>query len=526
VTVVCLAPLLTKPLHEDDPLFFWSARQIVVHPLDPYGFEVNWYVSWMPMVQVTQNPPGTSYFMALAGLVLGWSPRALHAAFLLPALGVVLGTWFLARRLCTRPLLAGLLVLAAPGFLVSATTLMSDVPMLALWMVATALWIEGIERDRRALRIAAVAAAAACVLTKYAGAGVGVLLVAYALARRGPGRWLFELMPLPIVVAAYQWWTTAQYGEAHLSEAISYARREGGGMSLHDGLIALSFLGGSGLVAAPLATVLADRRLTIVAGLTGVGAAAALRASGASWWTSGWRSDLGPIALHFGVFVFAGVAIVGLAALDAWRRRDAAAAMLALWVLAITVFTGFVNWTSNVRSVLPAIPAAALLLARAADDRLGAAPLPVVARLAVALCLVAGLWVAWGDYELARAQVRAAGIVHGMRSARAPLWFMGHLGFQVAMQDAGAKPFDVQTTVLYPGDVVVVPANNTGIVPLPENMPKRIETVEVPLRGGGTTMAGQRGAGFYSSIWGPLPYRLDPPPPERFYVVDVVPPPG
>jgi hypothetical protein len=201
--------------------------------------------------------------------------------------------------------------------------------------------------------------------------------------------------------------------------------------------------------------------------------------------------------------------------------------MLTLWLVAITVFTGFVNWTSNVRSVLPAVPAAALLLSRATDARLGGRPLPAMARRAVALCMAAGMWVAWGDYQLAGAQVQAADIVHRMRPVGdGRLWFMGHLGFQVAMQDAGAKPFDVRTTVLYTGDVVVVPANNTGILPLPENMPTRVETIEVPLRGGGTTMSGQRGAGFYSSIWGALPYRLDPRPPERFYVVDVVAPPG
>jgi hypothetical protein len=525
LTVACLAPFASKPLHEDDPLFFWSAQRIVAHPLDPYGFDVDWYVSWQPMAQVTQNPPATSYFMALAGLVGGWSPVALHVAFLLPALGVVLGTWLLARRFSTRPLLSGLLVLASPGFVVSATTLMSDVPMLALWMLAAALWVEGIDGDRTGLRIAAIVAAAACVLTKYAGIAIGPLLLVYGLARRGVGRWLVELAPLPLVVLAYQAWTRMQYGEAHLSGAIAYAR-ENGGASLHDGLIALSFLGGSALVAAPLAPLVAGGPTTVVAALAAAAAAAALVVGGASWWTAGWQSALAPVAAHFGPFVFAGVAILGLAALDVRRRRDAAAAMLALWVGGIVVFAGFLNWTTNVRAVLPAIPAVAVLLARAADHRLGAAPLPGLARVTIALALAVGLWVARGDAALAGAQVRAADVVHRMRSGRGPLWFMGHLGFQAAMQDAGARPFDAEKTVLYTGDVVVVPANNTGVVALPESMPKRIETVEVPVGGGGTTMSGPRGAGFYSSIWGPLPYRLDPPPPERFWVVDVVPPAG
>src|SRR5438477_1101560 len=138
-TALCLAPFLAKPLHLDDPLFYWVARQIAAHPGDPYGFDVNWYVISEPMSAVAENPPGASYYMALAGILFGWSPVMLHAAFLLPAIAVVLATWALARRVCGRPVLAALLVLIAPGLLVSATTLLAVVPMLAIRLLAYVL---------------------------------------------------------------------------------------------------------------------------------------------------------------------------------------------------------------------------------------------------------------------------------------------------------------------------------------------------------------------------------------------------
>lgn len=527
-TCAMLAPFLGKPLHLDDPLFYWAARQIAAHPLDPYGFDVNWYLTAMPMAEVSKNPPGASYFMAAAGLLLGWSPVALHAAFMLPAVAAVLGTWALARRLCDRPFLAGILVLASPGFVASATTLMSDVPMLALSVGAIVLWIEGIERDRMALLVAGTVLATIAILTKYPGAYAVGLFVVYALLRRDLGRWVAVLLIVPLVVLAYQWWSGSLYGQALLSEAVSYAGRQGRGASLRAGIIACSFLGGSGLVAAPLAMTVASRSLRTVAAVAGLASGAALFTSGVGWWERGRLvTDLGPIAAHFAVFVAAGIVIVGLAVTDAWRRRDAAATMLAAWILGIVVFAGFLNWMSNVRSVLPAVPAAAILLARAADRRLGWAVLPLGARAGVTLCVALGLWVAWGDYELARAQTRAVDVIRSRTGSRqAPVWFLGHWGFQFAMESAGAKPVDANTTVFHTGDCIVVPANNTNVVPLPAEMPVRRESFEVPLRGGGTTVSGQRGAGFYGSVLGPLPYRIDRPPPERFDIVEIMPPRG
>ena len=41
--LLLLGPFLGKAVHVDDPLFVWAAQQICRHPLDFYGFSVNWY---------------------------------------------------------------------------------------------------------------------------------------------------------------------------------------------------------------------------------------------------------------------------------------------------------------------------------------------------------------------------------------------------------------------------------------------------------------------------------------------------
>src|SRR5262249_24581433 len=85
----CLVPFVNKPFHIDDPLFLWAAQHIEKHPLDFYGFQVNWYFSEMPMAEVTKNPPLGSYYIALASTLLGWSEMGLHLAFLPPAIGAI-----------------------------------------------------------------------------------------------------------------------------------------------------------------------------------------------------------------------------------------------------------------------------------------------------------------------------------------------------------------------------------------------------------------------------------------------------
>src|SRR5579864_2858825 len=92
LTVLTLAPFLNKAFCMDDPLFLWSARQIQAHPLDFYGCQVNWYGESSPLYEVSKNPPLVCYYLALVGTLFGWNEIALHAAFLIPAVGAIWGT--------------------------------------------------------------------------------------------------------------------------------------------------------------------------------------------------------------------------------------------------------------------------------------------------------------------------------------------------------------------------------------------------------------------------------------------------
>jgi hypothetical protein len=110
-----LLPFVNRAFNIDEPLFIWAAQQIQKHPGDPYGFPVNWYGTAMWMSDVMKNPPLASYFIAAVGSVFGMSEVALHVAFMVPAMALVVGTYRLALRLTDRPMLAAVLAVAFAG---------------------------------------------------------------------------------------------------------------------------------------------------------------------------------------------------------------------------------------------------------------------------------------------------------------------------------------------------------------------------------------------------------------------------
>ncbi len=176
-----------------------------------------------PMSEVMKNPPGTSYYQALVGLLAGFSERAIHLGMLPIALAMIAGVVLLARRFAGDGLLAAVLVLGSPAALVSATNAMSDLMMLALWVWAVLFWIWGIDRGKPAWLIAGGCTVAAAALTKYPAIALIPLLGAYGLLRRRSWCWPIATMMIPVAALfAYQLWTVRLYAHGLVTDAIAY----------------------------------------------------------------------------------------------------------------------------------------------------------------------------------------------------------------------------------------------------------------------------------------------------------------
>ncbi|MFZ0299463.1 MAG: hypothetical protein WAM13_14025, partial [Candidatus Sulfotelmatobacter sp.] len=224
------------------------------------------------------------------------------------------------------------------------------------------------------------------------------------------------------------------------------------------------------------------------------------------------------VGIQLTLFIAGGVSVMALAAADTWKRRDADSLLLMLWVLGTFVFTGFVNWTINARSVLPLIPAAGILLARRVDTvrTLSMRWRPAMLAIPLALAGTVSLWLTWADTKLADSARTAATLIEQKtRNQPGTVWFMGHWGFQYYMESFGARAVAVNDPPQQPGDYFAVAESARLFEIRPEFVTSR-EVIEIPMRLGITTAQSQLGAGFYSADTGPVPFAIGPVPPERY----------
>ncbi len=517
-TVGLLLPFLNKAFDIDEPLFLWIAQQIARHPLNPYGFEVNWGGFAQPMSVPMQNPPLCSYYIAAAATCFGWSEPALHAAFLLPAVAAILGTYAVARRLCAHPGLAASLSLLTPVFLISASSVMCDVMLLAFWLWAIALWIAGLERRERWMLACSGLLIAASTLTKYFGINLVPLLLLYSLARERRLTTLLLYLAIPLLtLVAYELATNATYGTRMFSSALLFLRDTNAAVKpplLRSFIIGCSFSGGCMLTALfflPLrrailcgAVLLAGVMIFFFARL--VAGPGAFGANGMA------------VMIEGGCFAAAGAGLLMLAVTHCARQRNAESLLLLGWIAGTFLFASFINWSITARTILPMVPAAAILLVRtfdAAGVAWSTKSLPW-RFAAVALCSLA---LVNADYWQADASRSAARHYRNRFSATgATVWFQSHWGFQYYMQTWGAQAV-TDTTEYRPGDLLVIPSNNADPRPISREFFVREDQFEIALPPLLTTFAPGTGAAFYSHARGPVPWLLGRVPPQTWEAV-------
>jgi 4-amino-4-deoxy-L-arabinose transferase-like glycosyltransferase len=517
VAILCLLPFVNKAVHIDDPLFIWAAKHISVEPLNPYNFNVNWYGTQEPMYNVTKNPPLASYYMALVGSIFGWSEVVLHIAFFIPAVLLILGTYHLAKHLSVSPLSAALATLFTPVVLVSSTTLMCDILMLCFWVWGMVLWISGVRKNNRRYLLFAAFLIAFSALTKYFGMALIPLILLWTIAERQRFDESFIYLLIPVAILAwYQWATTQLYGRGLLLDAAKYVSmfEQPHTSSFYITLLTgIAFTGGcvgSAVFFFPriwnrtlliLNAILLPALILIMMNLPSIGNVILVH-NGTIWWG---------YIIQFVVFTLIGSNILIMTVWAAIRKRDSDSLLLGVWIIGTFVFAAFMNWTINARTLLPLAPPLAILIIREYSGRKTAIPLT--------LAMVFSLIVTYADFDLANTIRDNTETIVSRYSDRAPsIHFEGHWGFQYYMESRGCKPLDTEHPVVAPNDIIAYAFNNTNYFRLPEPQTQLIDSLTSGSVPWIATMNNRAGAGFYSDVFGPLPFVFGTIPPERYNI--------
>jgi 4-amino-4-deoxy-L-arabinose transferase-like glycosyltransferase/tetratricopeptide (TPR) repeat protein len=532
ILVACLGPFLNKAIHMDDPLFVWTGEWIQKHPADFFGFKVNWWKSTIPMWAANWNPPMMSYFLAGVASLFGWNEIALHLACLGVAFLAATGIYSLAQRWCERPLLATLVAIFMPAFLVSSSTLMCDVAMLAFWVWALVLWERALVNGQgRWQFVAAGVLAGLAVLTKYSAVTLLPLLPILGVLRtRKLGWWLAGLVVPLLMVAGYEWLTGRMYGTGLFSAAVGHTQHSRGFPSGWEdrGIIGLAFAGGCLLPLLFFAPWLWRPRTLLAGGFVILGILSGIFWLGGNlgllYGNSGLMKHWG-FATQVLLLTAGGLHLLLLTAAEVWPRRNLISVTLALWILGGLFSAIVLNFTINARGFLLVVPAAAILLVRRLEAAAVAGKVRLLGPLIPAAAITMSLVMA--DCQMANsARAAAKQIAMDYRPANHQLWFEGHGAFQYYMEKLGGQPLDVERSLLLPGDVVVVPWISYSFVTFPPDSVGWIVGVQYRSSSRMNLFGGtERGAaGFYGAAYGPVPFALGGFPSQEYYVLKVFPP--
>ncbi len=510
IPILCLIPFVDKAFHIDAPLFIWAAEHIQNNPLNFYDFSVNWYNTATPMFIINQNPPGVSYYIAFVAFLFGWSEIALHLAFILPAVAVSLGTYFLAKEFCSFPVLATLISILTPVFLVSSSTVMSDMMMVAFYVWAIVCWVYGLKYNKSWLLLLSSLLIVLSALSKYFGISLIPLLFVYtwAVLQQPNRKLLFLLLPC-ILLVGYEWGTHLLYEQGLILGAQAYASSYylGSRQLLNNNFIGIIFLGGcyaSAFFYIPWlwSSKIIIKALLIISLLLII------------------LVIVSPDTIHLSfiiqllLFAIAGIQIIALTGLDWWKRRSPSALLLGLWILGVFIFSSLLNWTVNARTLLPMLPAIGILVVR----RLPINPIKVW-HLTIPLIPAASvaLLVLLMDYDLANSTRRAASqLAQKYENFEGTLWFQGSWGFQYYMEKEGIPKIDTTQSRVARGDLMVFSTSNTNIINFKEVNLLKDFTLFVPISRWGSTMSTALGAGFYTHQWGVLPFSFGKVPDETY----------
>jgi len=465
VVLALRLPFLNQAIQGDDVYYLAGAEYAQTNPLHPTHAR---YVFQGELLDMRGHPHPPLNVWVLAGLIAvvgDVKEIPFHLAYTAFSLIAALSTLSLARRFCRRPLLATLLFLAVPAFVINGNSLEADLPFLAFWMASIALFVEAVDRESGTMLAASGFAAVLTAMAAYQAILLTPILAVYLLrqTKRSIAAWSVVIAaPAALVVwQAYERISSGTLPAAVLAGYMQTYGLETLTPKLHS---AGALIAHSGWIVSPLIILVAflhgpsprPKWKWIVASIAG--AAAALYDPNPIFWASFGCGVL--MLLSFGELAQNGVRRETVPAGGARRTLCASCGrdFLRAWITIF--FTGalILFFAGSARYLLPIAAPVAILAANAVDTRIGAIGFALQMALSLALAVVN--YQTWDGYrQFAAAQ---ATDVAGHRT-----WINGEWGLRYYFESEGGIPLE-RKQQLQPGDRLIASA---WAIPLPVTAP-------------------------------------------------------
>ncbi|MBS1829927.1 MAG: glycosyltransferase family 39 protein [Acidobacteria bacterium] len=396
-------PFLHQAVQGDDADYLRAAQYAQIDPLHPSHLDFLFQGQKVTM-RGHPHPPGNVWVLAALLAATGDIHEAtFHAFYIVFSLIAAFAALSLARRFSAHPLLATLLFLATPAFVINGNSFESDIPFLAFWLASIAFFVQAADRRSTARLAASIATMALAAMFAFQAVLLIPILALYLwrTAREWKPAWA-TLLAVPLTLGAYQLFerlTSQQLPAEVLAQYFTRYNLHSLDNKIRNAIALTTHLGTMVFPALPLAF---------------------------------FRPLLGIIP------ILAGIAAIGYCLK---RYRD----FLAQWVLLFFAAALILFFAGSARYLLPLALPVAILIA----NQLKPAHLVPFILLQTAL----GMGLALANYDHWDGYRRAiASLEKSWEYKR--VWINGEMGMRYYAESAGALPLE-RGQALRPGDIVV-----------------------------------------------------------------------
>ncbi len=445
-------PFLDQAIQGDDIYYLAGAQHAQVDPLHPTHARYV-FLGQVVEMQGHPHPPFNAWFLALLLALAGDIYEVpYHSAYLIFSVTAAVAAWALARRFSPHPAAATLLTLAAPAFVVNGNSLEADVPLMAFWLAATALFVRAVDEGSLRRLVAAATAMALAALTAYQAVLLAPILGFYLWQRARGWRWGWAASTTPLaVIGAWQLFERLATGALPAAILAGFFRTYGLQTLEHKMANAAALTAHLAWLVFPPAAVMAfgRGRARLVVAVLAAAAGAALDAHPLFW-----------CSLAVGVLVLS--ELVSRIA----HRGQADETFLAFWAIGFFAAALVLFFAGSARYLLPMAAPVALLASRRLETLRRWVWVGLACQILLGVALARVNYEHWDGYrQFARTLAPECQVRR--------VWINGEWGLRYYLESEGGLPL-LRGQAVQPGEIVVssrlaypIPFTTGGGAPVP-----------------------------------------------------------